>query len=167
MYLIYLIFENRFFKLYTTKPSTITPYSTHFLQSIIFLNSSLGTLRFGINGDGDYGYYKGDDTFIPFKSGGLNTLAGGQSNTIPAGVKTAFLLVGYVTSYYGATAVITGDNYISHEQIARADVPTNGQTAGSAILYRINLTGEEGILNINISSSGTSSSCRRVYSLVY
>lgn len=34
------------------------------------LTSSLGTLRFGIDGDGSYGYYKGDDTFVPFSSGG-------------------------------------------------------------------------------------------------
>lgn len=31
-----------------------------------------GTLKFGVDGDGNYGYYKGDDTFVPFKSGETN-----------------------------------------------------------------------------------------------
>ena len=30
------------------------------------LNSSLGGLSFGTDGDGNYGYYKTDGTFVPF-----------------------------------------------------------------------------------------------------
>lgn len=32
--------------------------------------AELGTLKFGVDGDGNYGYYKADDSFVPFKSGG-------------------------------------------------------------------------------------------------
>ena len=32
------------------------------------INDSLGGLRFGIDGDGNYGYYGADDSLIPFKS---------------------------------------------------------------------------------------------------
>ena len=36
-------------------------------------NKNLGGLRFGVDGDGNGGYYKADDSFVPFKksSGGL------------------------------------------------------------------------------------------------
>lgn len=33
------------------------------------LNSSLGGLRFGTDGEGNYGYFGADDSLIPFKSG--------------------------------------------------------------------------------------------------
>ena len=33
------------------------------------VNDSLGGLRFGTDGDGNYGYYGADDSLIPFKSG--------------------------------------------------------------------------------------------------
>lgn len=33
------------------------------------LNDSLGGLRFGVDGDGNYGYYGADDSLIPFKRG--------------------------------------------------------------------------------------------------
>lgn len=31
-------------------------------------NKNLGGLRFGVDGDGNYGYYKADDSFIPFSN---------------------------------------------------------------------------------------------------
>ena len=34
------------------------------------LNSNLGGVKLGIDGDGNYGYYRADDSFVPFKSGG-------------------------------------------------------------------------------------------------
>ena len=34
------------------------------------VNENFGGLRFGIDGEGNYGYFKGDDTFVPFNSGG-------------------------------------------------------------------------------------------------
>ena len=33
------------------------------------VNNNLGGLRFGTDGEGNGGYFKGDDTFIPFKKG--------------------------------------------------------------------------------------------------
>lgn len=33
------------------------------------INDSLGGLRFGINGEGNYGYFGADDSLIPFSSG--------------------------------------------------------------------------------------------------
>ena len=33
-------------------------------------NNKLGGLKFGTDGDGNYGYYGADDSLIPFKSGG-------------------------------------------------------------------------------------------------
>lgn len=32
-------------------------------------NKNMGGLRFGVDGDGNYGYYGADDSLIPFKSG--------------------------------------------------------------------------------------------------
>ena len=32
------------------------------------LNNNLGGLRFGVDGDGNYGYYGADDSLVPFKS---------------------------------------------------------------------------------------------------
>ncbi len=37
-------------------------------EAIDQLNDSLGGLRFGTDGDGNYGYYGADDSLIPFKS---------------------------------------------------------------------------------------------------
>ena len=36
---------------------------------ITTINNNLGGLRFGVDGDGNYGYYGADDSLIPFKSG--------------------------------------------------------------------------------------------------
>jgi len=46
----------------------------------MILNQKFGGIRFGKDGDGNYGYYKGDDTFVPFKSIGL-----GDINFTPVG----------------------------------------------------------------------------------
>lgn len=37
--------------------------------------------RFGVDGDGNYGYYKADDSFAPFKSGGGGSILTGSINT--------------------------------------------------------------------------------------
>lgn len=46
------------------------------------LNSNLGGLRFGIDGDGNYGYYGADDSLVPFSSNGME-LIGSFSGTMP------------------------------------------------------------------------------------
>ncbi len=46
----------------------------------MILNRKFGGLRFGVDGDGNYGYYKADDSFVPFKSIGL-----GNINFTPVG----------------------------------------------------------------------------------
>jgi len=39
------------------------------------VNNNLGGLRFGVDGDGNYGYYGADDSLIPFKSGEFTLVA--------------------------------------------------------------------------------------------
>lgn len=36
-------------------------------EAVSEVNNNLGGLRFGVDGEGNYGYLKGDDTFVPFK----------------------------------------------------------------------------------------------------
>ena len=43
-------------------------------------NKNLGGLRFGVDGDGNYGYYGADDSLIPFKSSKANVF-GSSSNS--------------------------------------------------------------------------------------
>ena len=51
------------------------------------VNENFGGVRFGIDGEGNYGYFKGDDTFVPFRSGEITVhydswiLAGGLNPT--------------------------------------------------------------------------------------
>ena len=42
-------------------------------------NKNLGGLRFGVDGDGNYGYYGADDSLIPFKKGGQYIVQSGQT----------------------------------------------------------------------------------------
>ena len=49
------------------------------VQLFNHVNESLGGLRFGTDGDGNYGYYGADDSLIPFKSGNPLTYAGCQA----------------------------------------------------------------------------------------
>lgn len=42
------------------------------------LNNKFGGLRLGEDGDGNGGYYKGDDTFVPFKQGGDGIIHSGS-----------------------------------------------------------------------------------------
>lgn len=46
------------------------------------LTENMGGLRFGINGDGNYGYYKADDSFVPFKQTSVYYLGEGTSFNI-------------------------------------------------------------------------------------
>lgn len=43
------------------------------------LNKNMGGLRFGVDGDGNYGYYKADGSLVPFKSGLEGTLLWSRS----------------------------------------------------------------------------------------
>lgn len=55
------------------------------------LNSSLGGMKFGIDGDGNYGYYGADGSLIPFKSGfgGANIYMSGTNSGNLAKVENA------------------------------------------------------------------------------
>ena len=56
-------------------------------EAIDEMKEDFGGLRFGTDGEGNYGYFKGDDTFVPFKSGEVTVhydswiLAGGLNPT--------------------------------------------------------------------------------------
>ena len=55
------------------------------------VNNNLGGLRFGVDGDGNYGYYGADDSLIPFSSGTFKWVsAPNTSSSVSASVNTAW-----------------------------------------------------------------------------
>ena len=43
-------------------------------ETVEEINENLGGLRFGVDGEGNYGYFGADDSLIPFKSGKVNII---------------------------------------------------------------------------------------------
>ena len=62
-------------------------------------NDNLGGLRFGVDGDGNGGYYKADDSFVPFKSGGP--------------ILVGLAIFGCGDGNYGTNTVVVDSNYVS------------------------------------------------------
>lgn len=70
------------------------------------VNTDLGGLKFGKDGDGNYGYYGDDDVLIPFKGG---------SSIIPIGNNLSSLTTQTIdiTSYYNKYEQLTSDNFLA------------------------------------------------------
>ena len=52
----------------TSYDDTSTSLGANNVQNAISIISNKVPFKFGIDGDGNYGYYKADDSFVPFKS---------------------------------------------------------------------------------------------------
>ena len=67
-------------------------------------NKNLGGLRFGVDGDGNGGYYKADDSFVPFRRGVTCVSSQGNFNyTFTHDSPNARLMTGVTTTYWSAT----------------------------------------------------------------
>ena len=81
---------------------------TELNESLNELNSNLGGLRFGVDGDGNGGYYKADDSFVPFKSGGA------FDSFIPSGYafQTTLDILPSVYQYGNSISAVSGRDTI-------------------------------------------------------
>lgn len=80
------------------------------------LNSSLGGLSFGVDADGNYGYYKdGADSVTPFKSGIKLKKTCNQSQLTIDEDYDECLLVFASAGSYGSLAITNGGNYTMEE----------------------------------------------------
>ena len=104
------------------------------------INSSLNGMKFGKDGDGNYGYYGADGSLIPFKSGGykliLNdknvrslTLTSTVPNNITEGIIVAITSAG---SGYNRAPIVTGEAIVSSETLFEIN-----QTGGSGVMLGV------------------------------
>ena len=86
-------------------------------MAILTINSSLGGLNFGTDGDGNYGYYGADGSLIPFKSA-------------PKLVKYAHIEPSASAGYYTISGLTVGKKYILflHRYSSESARPTSGCT---------------------------------------
>ena len=76
------------------------------------VSTSLGGIRFGTDGDGNYGYYGADGSLIPFKRGGGVSLVKSDKTTYNTSyIKGQTILLSSLTHEPDGTAAIIMANY--------------------------------------------------------
>lgn len=63
----YFFYNGKYYKVKKACSAIEPPNLTYYEETTV--SREQGGIRFGIDGDGIYGYYKADDSFVPFKSG--------------------------------------------------------------------------------------------------
>ena len=127
------------------------------MPGFLRINSSLGGMKFGTDGDGNYGYYGADGSLIPFKSFkrfyAANVYARTTETEYKVGFKPKFFMLGYtdVNSVFWYDETLNKAFYNGY-----INIPTN---IGSWIIpdgvnalcciTEINDTGFKAICNIN------------------
>lgn len=88
------------------------------------LSDNMGGLRFGTDGDGNYGYYGADGSLIPFKStqmvAGTFDASGSAVTKVTLGFKPKLLIVGMATNYNYVR--VYNEEYSTTQQIAASTV---------------------------------------------
>ena len=125
------------------------------------VNSSLGGMKFGIDGDGNYGYYGADGSLIPFKSGSAGYYLGTGSTF---NIKELLPDIDY-TSLSNSNFIVGA---VSGNSIATARVYRGTEKNTDAIVYGFSVTPTYDATTGILTLSGLSQTfqCRR-YGDVY
>lgn len=116
------------------------------------LNSSLGGLKFGTDGEGNYGYFGDDDVLIPFNGGNLVIL--GYANTPNGTYSTLFVADKNYDHVY-----VVGQSFNVFLKNGNAYSPTNlVNTAYYSSIYDLEDIKAGNTISVNGGSTGTHSS---------
>lgn len=106
------------------------------IQAVKAVNNKFGGLRFGIDGDGNYGYYGADDSLIPFNRSVVfgNFSLSTSFQKITLGFKPRFLLVSTSEYTSGAVSYEYDESYSTTNVKRMRILSTTSATAGTEAL---------------------------------
>ena len=129
-------------------------------EAIDEMKEDFGGLRFGTDGEGNYGYFKGDDTFVPFKNSGVDLL---WENPTPVDAFEAQTISLDLTKYDGIIITFIGQPnwtaetgfYISKNitQLCSVSVEQDSQSATGAWYRMVSVSDTEVIIGLPLDSA--------------
>ena len=161
----YVIYDNKAWKFTTVHPAGAWDEShveqTNILAEIAAQNKNFGGISFGIDGDGNYGYYGADGSLIPFKTFNCNVLYKSNSEVNSTTTyksdkhRTILLFANAVggTGYYPSYSITSDKSNIT--KIAEYYVAYGGtEFSSKSVLYKIDLEEGESV-NVRLYYRGT------------
>lgn len=104
---------------------------------------------------------------MPDKNTIMYNLKGNASVSIPSGTKYVLLMAVATSNSSGASVSVSGSNYISSTLLMSQTIGLTSLSSTYCYLYRINLSGAAGTLNISVSRTSNAGLYASTFSLIY
>ena len=95
-------------------------------EAVKAISDSMGGIKFGVNGDGNYGYYKADDSFVPFSNVRLVKGMNGDEYTVADDVTKCLIVAEQMGNGWGG---YNGLNITTNSGIKSSKLLTANGTA--------------------------------------
>ena len=115
-------------------------------EAVDELNESLGGLRFGVDGEGNYGYFGADDSLIPFSSGKYGTVTLGNGGSFEIDWNTSSFSMLMISA---RRSDIVYGTYIATPNSATITENTGAFTSSSVVIENGKISGMLGSTTYN------------------